>query len=63
MEADQAEMLHIIAQIVREWSYELIDDPDLFGDVKAGGTLRERMISMADSIERQIEVQYDARHA
>ena len=61
MEAEQAEILHIIAQIVREWSYELIDNP--YGDVRAGGTLRERMISMADSIERQIEVQYDARHA
>jgi hypothetical protein len=60
MEAQQAEMLHIIAQIVREWSYELLDNP--YGAVKVGGTLRDRMIDMADSIEREIEVQYDARH-
>tara|TARA_Y100000401_G_C8221201_1_gene173408 strand:- start:359 stop:532 length:174 start_codon:yes stop_codon:yes gene_type:complete len=57
MQADEAEFLHIIAQIIREWSYELIDNP--YGDVTVGGTLRERMNNMSDSIERVITSNYD----
>tara|TARA_R100001163_G_C5040770_1_gene178974 strand:- start:877 stop:1062 length:186 start_codon:yes stop_codon:yes gene_type:complete len=61
MDAHEAETLHILAQIIRGWSYELIDQP--YGDTRVGGTLRERMIDMADDLEREIEVQYDARNA
>ncbi len=61
MDADEAETLHMLAQIIRNWSYELLDHP--YGAVRVGGTLRERMIDMADELERHIEVQTNAGHA